>query len=125
MTWLGLGLAAGLGALARYELAGLVQTRTAGTRPVGTFVVNVAGSFLLGMAVAAEQAGRLPESTFRILTTGFLGGFTTFSTWMVETLFELEEGGRAGRRAGFVNLAGMLTGGLLGVGAGLAVGSRL
>lgn len=125
MSWLGLGLAAGLGAVARYELAGVVQARSGSTRPVGTAMVNVAGAFLLGVLVGADRGHPLPPDVLRILSTGFLGGFTTFSTWMVETLFELEEGGRSGMRAGLLNLAAMLAGGLIGVGAGLSLGGRL
>ncbi|MDX1691777.1 MAG: CrcB family protein [Acidimicrobiia bacterium] len=81
MTTLLAVAAGGLGAAARYGVGVAAQRRFEG-RAVGTAVVNVAGAAALGWLLAADpSSGRL-----LVLGTGFLGGFTTFSTWMVETL---------------------------------------
>jgi len=81
-----LAVAGGLGALARYGLAGVVQ-RVGGTGfPVGTLAVNILGCFLFGIvwAIATERMAMGPELRV-ILLTGFLGSFTTFATFMSET----------------------------------------
>lgn len=81
-----IALAGGLGAIARYGLSGLVL-RISGTGfPYGTLVVNGVGCFLFGVcwALAAERMMLTPE-TRTILLVGFLGSFTTFSTFMFET----------------------------------------
>jgi CrcB protein len=100
--------AGGLGALARYELAGLVQRRLASQRPWGTGLVNLLGAAALGGLVAAASSGLAPPGLVALAGTGFLGGFTTFSTWMVESVRLTEEGGPPGVRAGVANLAGQL-----------------
>ncbi|MFO7547918.1 MAG: CrcB family protein [Acidimicrobiia bacterium] len=112
-------LAGGLGALARYELAGWVQQRATRPYPFGTLAVNVTGSFLLGVSVTS-----MPEhpGLNQVVGIGLLGGFTTYSTWMVETEGLARDGGWAGILAAVVNLVAMLTGGLVGVGLGLWVG---
>jgi CrcB protein len=74
--------AGAFGALSRYLLGGFVQEQTRSEFPVGTLVVNLVGAFLLGIVVGIDDFG----STFTIIAAGFLGGFTTFSTWMFETL---------------------------------------
>lgn len=84
-----------LGAVARAEL-GVVLPHERGTWPWATFLVNVAGAFLLGY-VATRLQERLPPSAYRrpFLGTGFCGGLTTFSAMQVEIL-ELLDGGRVG-----------------------------
>lgn len=84
--WICLGGAVGTGA--RYLLSGWLA-RTAGTAfPWGTLAVNVIGSFLLGVLV---QVVLDPDSTLRwALTTGVMGGFTTYSTFNYETLQYLQ-----------------------------------
>lgn len=72
-------LAGGLGACLRLLVDRAVSERT--RRPLGTLVVNVTGSFALGLAVAALPAGELS-----VLGTGVLGGYTTFSAASVEAL---------------------------------------
>ncbi len=84
--------AGGLGALARWGLAGVVQNLAGGTFPWGTAVVNLLGSFAFGLAVAVME-GRFsisPQTRFFLLT-GFLGAFTTFSTLIFETQQLLED----------------------------------
>lgn len=81
MTLVAVALAGGLGALVRYEMGGRLSARVPGI-PVGTLAVNVVGSVLTG-ALASAGPG---TGAAAILGAGFLGGFTTFSTWMVETV---------------------------------------
>lgn len=116
MTWVLVGLGAGVGALARWELGGWVQARNPPTWPWGTLVVNLIGAFATGALAEAGVTGRWST----LAGAGFLGGFTTFSTWMVETIRIAQEPGATARPA-MVNLAGMLGLGLLMVTLGHAV----
>jgi CrcB protein len=109
----------GVGALARYGAGGVVQRRTRGTRPWGTAVVNVGGAVLLGVLVGLHAGGHLDDDLLTIVGAGFCGGFTTFSTWMVESVRLGEEGAGAGLVAVGVNVGVMLVVGI--AGAALAV----
>lgn len=79
-------LAGGLGTLARYGLSGLVQRLSTAELPYGTFAVNAMGCLLFGLvwALADERLIISGETRFLILT-GFMGAFTTFSTFAFET----------------------------------------
>lgn len=105
MTFLILSLAGGVGAVARYVVSGFVQQRAGAGFPAGTMFVNLSGAFLLGLVVGAGGV----TSSWVVALAGFLGGFTTYSTWMVETL-------RIGlvrlRPLAFINLLGGLVGGV-------------
>lgn len=103
--------AGALGALCRYELGGWLHRRTGSTAPVGTAAVNLIGAAALALLTASP----LGAGWQRVLGTGFLGGFTTFSTWMVETTNLAREGGRRGVLAAAANLLGMLVAGVLAV----------
>lgn len=97
-----IALGGALGTLARF-LTGLGLQRVLGDRlPYGTFVVNVLGSFIIGY-VMAHFAGRgALDSQLRVaLTIGFLGGFTTYSSFAYETV-TLLQAGRATAAAGYV-----------------------
>lgn len=113
----------GFGALFRYALGGWVQRRTGSLRPWGTTVVNLSGTFLLGLFVGYLGSHSHLTTELSPLTTGFLGGYTTFSTWMVESLSLGSEGGRAGLRAGVVNLVAPTVAGLVLAAAGYALGT--
>ncbi len=80
-----------VGGMARYAMTALVQDRTAVAFPVGTLAVNVLGCFLIGVFVQL-LAGRMSQTTQLLLTTGFCGGFTTFSTFSYETVKLMQEG---------------------------------
>jgi CrcB protein len=85
-----LALAGGLGAVARFVLDGVVTAARSWRYPVGTTAINLTGSFLLGLL--ASLAGRvLPGSAYLVLGTGFLGGYTTFSTAAYETVRLVEQ----------------------------------
>ena len=85
-------VAGGLGAISRYYLSGLAQ-RVGSGFPFGTLTVNLVGSFLLGLIMQAGISTDLMPRALRLaLTIGFLGAFTTFSTFSYETLGYLEDG---------------------------------
>jgi CrcB protein len=77
----GIGLAGGVGAIARFVIDGAVSSRAASEFPLGTFVVNVSGALILGIVVGSTLHG----DAYRIAATGALGAYTTFSTWMFES----------------------------------------
>ena len=92
MVWfIAVGSAAG-GAL-RYLLGLFIQQRLGGTFPLGTLVINVSGSLLLGFLLHYALATPAISPELRgLLTSGFCGGYTTFSTFSYESLSMLEEG---------------------------------
>jgi CrcB protein len=119
MVVIGIAVAGALGALARYGLDELVGRRT-GAFPWGIFVVNITGAFLIGVAVEALEPRFEDVSWVRLgVVTGFLGAYTTFSTFSLDTYRLLEEG-QAGQAA--FNAFGTLFLGLLAVWLGLKVG---
>jgi len=108
-----------VGAVARYGLSGWVQGFPSTSFPLGTLVVNVLGSFLLGFVFYLLEALALSAETRSMVTIGFLGSFTTFSTFSYEAVVLLE-GGEWLR--GGIYIGGSLLLGLMGVVGGLAVG---
>ena len=75
-----------LGTLARYQLGGLVQRLYGGTFPLGTLVVNALGCFLFGLVwTLAEERLVISGEMRAIILIGFMGAFTTFSTYAYET----------------------------------------
>ena len=92
MTALGIALGGGLGALARYHVEGLIAPRQRSPFPMSTLVVNVTGSLALGLLVGLATAGHVPMSWQAWAGTGFLGAFTTFSTFTYETVRLIEDG---------------------------------
>jgi CrcB protein len=117
MQILGIAVLGALGALTRNTLDGWVADRTGGAFPWGTFVINVSGSIALGFlfTLFTERAAIDPALRFSI-TTGFLGAYTTFSTFSLETV-RLLQNGELGAAAGNVVLNVGL--GLTGVYAGI------
>jgi fluoride exporter len=85
-TVIAIAVAGAAGALARYGLEGFVSRRQSGAFPWGTFVVNVTGAFALGLVftLATERWG-LAAWLRSALTIGFLGAYTTFSTFSFES----------------------------------------
>lgn len=90
MNALAVSVGAALGALTRWQAGLLLNARWAGF-PLGTLLVNLAGGFLIGMAL--EWFGRQPNEVLKLLlVTGFLGGLTTFSAFSGESLTLLRHG---------------------------------
>jgi CrcB protein len=84
----------GLGGILRYAVQGLVQQLAAVSFPLGTLAVNVAGCFIIGVLAAVFSGPILIREEYRIgLTVGIIGGFTTFSTFGLET-FNLANAGQ-------------------------------
>lgn len=94
-------LAGGLGAAARLVVDGVVRTRWTTVFPLATLVVNVTGSAALGLLLGGHLAGVVPTSVLLVAGVGFCGGYTTFSTAMVEVV-RLAQDGAALRAAGYV-----------------------
>jgi CrcB protein len=112
-------LAGGLGAGLRYVVGTAIQHRLATELPWGTAVVNTAGAFMLGVVVGSGGVGPGTE-----VAAGFLAGFTTYSTWMIECVHLWAEG-RSGRRRVLIDATGLLVAGLVAAFAGFALGVRL
>jgi len=114
-----IALAGALGALARYAVDGLVLRRGAGSFPWGTFVVNVTGSFLLGLAFVLLTERMAVSPWLRsALTIGFIGSYTTFSTLSLET-YRLAEEGAWGLAA--ANVVGSMAAGLAALYVGVVI----
>jgi fluoride exporter len=92
LTWVGVAVLGALGALARFRVDSAVSARFPSDFPVGTLVVNLTGAFALGVLLGAA----IPHRAALVLGTGFMGGYTTFSTWMVESERLGENGDVAG-----------------------------
>ena len=112
------GLAAALGALARYLLDQAVSQRSKSAFPWGTWVINVSGSFILGLITGLALHHGLDAHVVTVLGTGVCGGYTTFSTFNVETIRLTEDGSLAGAVG---NITGSIAAGLLAAAAGLGV----
>jgi CrcB protein len=111
-------LGAAVGAPCRWWLDRFVQTRHDSVFPWGTFVINVLGSLLLGVLLAADS----PQQLVALVGTGFFGGFTTFSTFGFESVQLASEGSGA---LAMINVGASLTVGLLAAFAGWYVGAGL
>lgn len=122
MTWVVVGVFGALGALARYGVSGIVQLLWRTTFPVGTLVVNLIGAFAAGLLLGAGTARDMPDLLVAAAGVGFLGGYSTFSTWMVESVLAAESGGRVGLRRAAENLVVPLVAGSAAFAIGFAIG---
>jgi CrcB protein len=113
-----IGLVGGIGAIARFALDGIVSGRVGREFPFGTLAVNLTGAFALGLVAEAVTG----TNAFRVVGTGLIGAFTTFSTWAFES-HRLGEDGEL--RLGAVNFGVSLALGILAVWAGRRSGGWL
>jgi CrcB protein len=117
------GLGGFLGAIARYAIDGWISRLTGAAFPWGTLSINVSGSLLIGMLFAASvERATLPAEIRAPVMIGFIGAYTTFSTFMLES-WRLFEDGSIG--LGLLNLGGSVAIGLAAVGLGLAIGRAI
>jgi CrcB protein len=117
-AWVGVGVVGAAGAWARFAVGGAISARRPSDFPAGTFVVNITGGFALGLLV-----GLAVEGDVRLVAgTGFLGAYTTFSTWMVEAQRLGEDGDWATM---WLYLLGSMAAGLAATGAGWLLGGAL
>jgi CrcB protein len=117
---LGVALGGFVGAPARLFVDRFVSGRLRSELPVGTFLINISGSFLLGVLTGLGLENNLPELVKALIGTGFCGAYTTFSTWSFETVRLVERGDYL--EAG-LNAFGSLVIGLLACAAGIALGT--
>jgi fluoride exporter len=118
-----IGLGAFLGANARYVLGTWAAQKWGAAFPYGTLIINVSGSLLLGVFLAATTGRLAIDPRWRLfLAIGFLGAYTTFSTYTYESLQLLLSGNW---QRGLLNIAGSNLLGLLGAVAGIWLGQRL
>jgi CrcB protein len=123
MDLLLVGVGGFAGAVARRVVDAWVSDRAGGGFPIGTMVINLSGSFLLGVLFAwAIERDVLPREVRGPLMIGFLGAYTTFSTLMLES-WRLVEDGAWG--LGLLNVGASLVLGVIAVVGGLAVGRLL
>ena len=120
MPYLLVGLGGFIGANARFVVARLVGALFETRFPLGTFVINISGSFLLGVlgTLVAQRVIPNSESMRLALGVGFLGAFTTFSTFEFETHALFDDGSWL---TATMNMFGSLFVGLLAVRAGIVV----
>ncbi len=107
-----------LGAVARFLLGFVVNQRNMGTFPLGTLVVNLAGTVIIGVLVQTTKS--LDPRMLLFADVGFVGAFTTFSSFSYETLILLEQGLY---RDALLNPSLSLVLGFLGVSVGMWIGS--
>ncbi len=122
MTPVWIALAGSMGAVSRFVLDGHIQTKYRRTFPWATFIINVSGSFILGLVSGMLMAHQNFDGIATIIGIGFCGGYTTFSTASFETvrLFERREYKRA-----LASSAGTLLATVAVAAIGLFIGQRL
>ena len=112
----------GVGALARYVLGTEIAARVGGRFPLGTLVINVTGSFLIGLLMTLFTERFQPHPNWRLLlVVGVLGGYTTFSTFEYETFRAVQEGSKW---IGMLNAVGSVVLGYIAVWLGSAIIGR-
>ena len=122
VTLLLVSVLGGIGAMMRFLLDGVVTRFTSPRFPLGTLLINLAGSLLLGLVTGLTAHRVLPERWLVAVGVGLLGGFTTFSTASFETVRLMQQRRPA---AALVQALGMLLGTTALAGLGLWTGSRL
>jgi len=118
LEYLLVGVGGILGSLARYRLGRLVSERLKIVFPLATFIINVSGAFLLGLVNGAGLGG----GAYLMVAEGFLGAYTTYSTFVYEgfSLFRINEKANA-----LIYIGSSLLLGIIGFIAGYAVGRMI
>lgn len=111
-----------LGSAVRYLLGNYIMAQVGAGFPWATFAVNISGSFLIGVVLGLFESGALSNEARLLLAVGFLGGYTTFSTFSHETL-KLLSSGAVG--SVLLNTVGQLCVGLIAVYLGAVLARSL
>jgi len=121
--YLMVALGGALGSLARFGLDGYISHRMSTRFPYGTFVVNVTGSFLIGLIVTllAERTQWSPNWRY-LIPIGFIGAYTTFSTFEYETFRNVQDGQML---VAFLNVMLSVIAGFLAVWGGMITGRAI
>jgi len=108
------GIGGALGSMVRYKLGKVITEKSNTTFPIGTLIINITGAIFLGVATSLEASGNV----YLLLVDGFLGAYTTFSTFMYEgfNLFQENE-----KMNAFAYVLGSLFLGIIGYIAGFAL----
>ena len=121
--WVWVALGGALGSVLRYGAGGAVQRWNGSDWPIGTLAVNLAGSFIIGwLAQLILARGIMTPQARLFVMVGVLGGFTTFSTFSLETLRLIQQGGWG---PAVTNIVLSVAGGLFAAWAGFAFSSSL
>lgn len=122
MVWLGVMIGGGLGAVARHALNTAIQRHTSSSFPIGIVVVNAVGCLAAGLLAGLLASGRLQvgQASRTFIFAGVLGGFTTFSSYALDSYTMLRAGSTA---PAFLNLAGQVIVGFAALAAGFAIGA--
>jgi fluoride exporter len=123
LKYLMVGVGGGLGSILRFWLGSYIGGRLGSRFPYGTFVINVTGSFLIGMVltILAEKTQWSPNWRY-LIPIGFIGGYTTFSTFEYETLRLVQDGQMV---TAMFNVVGSVMVGFAGVWAGAVAGRSI
>ena len=113
------GFGGAAGAIARYMVGGWVQERWGPSFPYGTFVINVSGSFIIGLFATLAIRYAWNDYWRLLIAVGFVGAYTTFSTFEYETIQLIAEGSRY--KAAAVNLLGSVVAGFFAAYVGVVV----
>jgi fluoride exporter len=117
------GLGGFIGAIARFWLGAYISNRLGTRFPYGTFVINITGSFLIGLTITllAERTHWNPNWRY-LIPIGFIGAYTTFSTFEYETMRSIQDGEFV---IAFLNVSLSLVVGFLSVWGGMVTGRML
>ena len=122
MKYLLVVVGGGIGSLARYLAGTAIMTRFGGRFPLGTLVINVSGSFLIGLLMTYFTERFAPSTNWRpLLVVGLLGGYTTFSSFEWETYSAVRDGGLW---LGLLNIGGSVVFGYMAVWLGATLAHR-
>ena len=113
-------VAGGAGAVTRFVFDGVIRDRVRASYPIGTTIINVSGSFLLGLLTGLALSAVVSDDWRLIVGTGFLGGYTTFSTASFETVRLMQTGRYT---AAISNGLGMLVASVAAAALGYWIGS--